>query len=145
MEKETQLQKRPAIQSILFLCTFNSVRSQIAEALMRHLYGDRFIVCSAGIAPSGIHPSARKVLQEAGIDISLQRSKSVSEFRDRSFDYVVTLCSGMAGSCVVPPEGTRVIDHPFNSPPEIGSEEVILQGFRELREEILSFLKETFG
>lgn len=132
-------------ERVLFLCTYNSVRSQMAEALMRHLYGDRFEVFSAGIAPSGIHPYARRVLEEDGIDTSKLRSKSVREFRGRAFDYVVTLCSDMDGSCLDPPEAARVIAHPFMPPPEIGDDEGIMEGFRKLREEIRSFLEEAFG
>lgn len=142
MTGEDEREKR---ESVLFLCIYNSVRSQMAEALMRHLYGDRFEIFSAGIAPSGIHPYARRVLDEDGIDTSMLRSKSVAEFRGRTFDYVVVLCSDMDGSCLDPPEATRVIAHPFRPPPEIGDDEGIMEGFRELREEILSFLKETFG
>ena len=83
MAKEDERQEK---ETVLFLCTYNSVRSQMAEALMRHLYGDRFEIFSAGIAPSGIHPYARRVLDEDGIDTSELRSKSVREFRGRTFD-----------------------------------------------------------
>jgi protein-tyrosine-phosphatase len=142
MAEEDGREKR---ESIIFLCTYNSVRSQMAEALMRHLNCGRFRIFSAGIAPSGLHPYARRVLEEDGIDTSGLRSKSVNEFRGQTFDYVVTLCSDMDGSCLDPPGTTRVIALPFRSPPEIGDDEEILAGFRELREEIRSFLEERFG
>ncbi|MDD1715914.1 MAG: arsenate reductase ArsC, partial [Methanolinea sp.] len=84
-------------RTILFLCVYNSVRSQIAEGFMRSLYGDRFEVYSAGIAPAGIHPYAIRTMQESGIDITSQRSKSIRELPIRRFDYVVTFSSEVEG------------------------------------------------
>ncbi len=78
---------------VLFLCVHNSARSQIAEGLLRALAGDRMQVFSAGSAPTRVHPLAMRVLQERGIDASQQRSKSVSEFANETFDYVITLCA----------------------------------------------------
>ncbi len=77
---------------VLFLCTGNSARSQMAEGLLRHLAGDRYDVSSAGTHPVGLNPGAVAAMQELGIDISAQRSKSVDEFTDQAFDYVITVC-----------------------------------------------------
>ncbi len=78
---------------VLFLCVHNSARSQLAEGLLRALAGDRFDVFSAGSEPTRPHPFALRVLQDDGIDSSSLRSKSVSEFLDPTFDYVITLCA----------------------------------------------------
>ncbi len=77
---------------VLFVCTGNSARSVMAEALLRHHGGDRFAVFSAGTEPKGVNPLTLRILAEAGIDASFARSKSVTEFLGQSFDYVVTVC-----------------------------------------------------
>lgn len=77
---------------VLFLCTGNSARSQMAEGLLRHVAGDRFDVFSAGTRPVGLNPNAITAMTEIGIDISTHRSKSVDEFADQRFDYVFTVC-----------------------------------------------------
>lgn len=88
---------------VLFLCSGNSARSQIAEGLLRHLAGDRFEAFSAGLEPSGVNPLAIKVMEETGVDISRQRSKSAREFLGQSFDYVISLCDEARESCPVFP------------------------------------------
>ena len=77
---------------VLILCTGNSARSQMAEGLLRHLAGDEFEVCSAGVAPTNVRREATEALAEIGIDISHHRSKSVDEFLGQEFDYVITVC-----------------------------------------------------
>src|SRR4030043_2487316 len=77
---------------VLFLCTHNSARSQIAEGLLRHIYGDKYEVYSAGATPTRVNPLAVKVMAEIGIDISGQVSKSIEEFKGRDIDFVVTVC-----------------------------------------------------
>ena len=77
---------------VLFLCTGNSARSQMAEGLLRRLAGDVYDVFSAGVAPSSVRPEAITVMREVGIDISQQRSKSIDEFSGQQFDYVITVC-----------------------------------------------------
>ena len=84
---------------VLFLCTGNSARSQMAEGLLRHLREDLFDVASAGTQPRGLHPLAVEVMAEQGIDISQQESTSVQEFEGRTFDYVITLCDRARESC----------------------------------------------
>ena len=86
-------------KKVLFLCTHNSCRSQMAEGLLRDMAGDKFEVYSAGVEPTSVHPLAKKVLQEIGIDISGQQSKSVDEFLDKEFDYVITVCDNARQTC----------------------------------------------
>jgi arsenate reductase len=88
---------------VLFVCTGNSARSVMAEALLRHHGGDRFEVSSAGTEPKGVNPLTLRVLSEAGIDASFARSKSVAEFLGQSFDYVVTVCDQARQTCPVFP------------------------------------------
>ncbi len=129
-------------KSIIFLCSYNSVRSQIAEGLMRDLYGDRFDVYSAGVACGGINPFTVKVLQESGIDTTKQRSKSVTEFKGKHFDYIVTLCdsSGPTLTRYLAGDGIHIHEN-FPAVAELGAdEEIILNNFRKLREDIRSWL-----
>ncbi len=81
------------MKRVLFLCIHNSARSQMAEGLLRAMAGDRFEAFSAGSAPSRVHPLAIRAMQERGIDISPQHSKSVDKFADNHFDYAITLCA----------------------------------------------------
>jgi arsenate reductase len=134
-------------QTILFICTYNSVRSQIAEGFMRSMYPDRFEVCSAGIAPAGIHPYAIKTMREIGIDITRQRSKSVRELRSRHFDYVVTFSSEIK-DILGPrmPSGKISLNFPLKSPSDIYADETeALTDFRELRDTVRTMLERTFG
>ncbi len=132
---------------IIFLCSYNSVRSQIAEGLMRHLFGTRYDVFSAGVARSGVNPYAVAVMKEIGIDISGQRSKSLLEFKGRHFDVVVTLCDNGKDACLsCLPEGGRVIHYHVPPPHEIGlSNEDVMREFREVREQIKNWLIYQFG
>jgi len=124
-------------QKVLFLCTGNSCRSQMAEGLLRHLVGDRFEVFSAGIAPSIVHPKAIKVMAEIGIDISQYRSKSVEEFKGQGFDYVITVCDNAKESCPIFPGKTQRLHWSINDPTgTAGSEDEIVVAFREARDEI---------
>ncbi len=83
---------------VLILCTGNAARSQMAEGLLRHIAGDRFEAFSAGLVPSYVRPNAITVMNELGIDISHHRSKSLNEFRETPFDYVITVCAGSSRS-----------------------------------------------
>ncbi|MDI9633496.1 MAG: arsenate reductase ArsC [Methanolinea sp.] len=134
-----------AKRSVVFVCAYNSVRSPMAEGILRHLYGDVYDVTSAGIAPSGLHPLARTVMAERGIDISRHRSRSVMELRDRTFDYVVTLCDDVKYRCTLPLHGIRVIHRPFVTPQECEADPSLVVGrFRALRDEIWVFVERTF-
>src|SRR5437867_12758765 len=88
-------------KTVLFLCTGNSCRSQMAEGLLRHLAGDRFEAASAGTHPAGLNPGAVAVMQEIGIDISSHRSKRVDEYREARFEYVITVCDWDKEKCQI--------------------------------------------
>jgi arsenate reductase (thioredoxin) len=128
---------------VLILCTGNSARSQMAEGLLRHLAGDRIDVYSAGTKPSQIRPEAVAVMHEVAIDITGQRSKSVDEFRNQAFDYVITVCDNANESCPVFPVGTRRLHWPFADPAAAqGSEEERRKVFRKVRNEIQTRLND---
>lgn len=130
---------------VLFLCTHNSARSQMAEGLLNHLFGDRYEAYSAGTNPSGVNPLAVEVMREIGIDISRQRSKSLEEFEGMEFDYVVTLCDGAKEECPYFP-GKRHIHRSFPDPSSFeGSYEEKLELFRRVRDDIRRWIEETFG
>jgi len=127
---------------MLVLCTGNSARSQMAEGLLRHDAGDRFEVESAGTKPSRVRPEAIAVMKELGIDISGQRSKSVDEFRDQSFDYVFTVCDNANESCPIYPGHAKRFHHSFEDPAAVdGSEEQRLSAFRTVRDQIREYLR----
>ncbi len=132
-------------KKVLFLCTENSSRSQIAEGILRHLWGDRFEVESAGTRPSGVNPVAIKVMAEIGIDISGHRSKSVEEFQGMNFDFVITTCDAYRETCPVFAGKARRLHWSFNDPAEArGSEEEILSAFRKVRDEIMLQIQDEF-
>jgi arsenate reductase (thioredoxin) len=101
---------------VLILCTGNSARSQMAEGILQHLNGENYDVASAGLDPSHVRPEAITVMREIGIDISNHRSKSVEEFSNEDFDYVVTVCDNANESCPVFPAGTERIHWSFSDP-----------------------------
>jgi arsenate reductase len=130
---------------ILFLCTGNACRSQIAEGWARHLKGDRIDARSAGVAPHGLDPRAVRVMAEAGVDVSAQRSKHVNELADVCFDFVVTLCGHANELCPRFPGATRVVHVPFDDPPTLAlgaaDEEEALAHYRRVRDEIRAFVE----
>ena len=131
---------------ILFICTHNSARSQMAEGLMNALYSDRFWAFSAGSEATVVRPEAIQVMAEIGIDISSHRSKSVDEFIDRRFDHVVMVCDNAARDCPFFPGGRNTIHHAFKDPAACeGTEEEILDCFRLSRDDIRRWIEETFG
>lgn len=132
---------------VLILCTGNSARSQMAEGLLRDLAGDKFVVESAGTVASFVRPQAIAAMNEIGIDISGHRSKSVEEFIDQPFDYVITVCDNANESCPVFPGKTERIHWSFDDPAEAkGTDEDKLAKFRVVRDQIwerlLEFVKE---
>jgi arsenate reductase len=137
-----------AKQKVLILCTGNSARSQMAEGLFRHAAGDRFEVYSAGTKPTRVRSEAIAVMDEIGIDISSQRSKSVEEFVGQNLDYVITVCDAANETCPVFP-GTRVRLHwSFHDPAAVeGSDHQRKAAFRAVRDRIrariLEFLSEN--
>lgn len=127
---------------VLILCTGNSARSQMAEGLLRHDAGDRFLMESAGTKPSTVRPEAIAVMKELGIDISGHRSKSVDEFAGRQFDYVLTVCDNAKEGCPVFPGNTMTIHQSFQDPPALqGSEHDRLAVFRRVRDELRRYLR----
>jgi arsenate reductase len=130
---------------ILILCTGNSARSQMAEGLLRHDAGDRFEVASAGTRPGSIRSEAIAVMKEIGIDISGHRSKSVDEFANEKFDYVLTVCDSAKGSCPIFPGHTNRIHRKFEDPAATeGSEAARLAVFRRVRDELREYLQAGF-
>ncbi len=105
--------------NILFLCTGNSCRSQMAEGWTRQLKGDTIEPFSAGIETHGLDPLAVAVMAEAGVDISGQRSKLVNEFRDEPFDYVITVCDHARETCPWFPGNARKVHKGFDDPPHM--------------------------
>jgi arsenate reductase len=130
---------------VLFLCTGNSCRSQMAEGWARHLKGDVIEPYSAGIAPHSLDPGAVQVMGEAGVDISGHRSKHVDELKSIPFDYVVTVCDQAYESCPFFPGRTKVIHVGFDDPPRLAKEakdeQEALGHYRRVRDEIHRFVE----
>jgi len=131
-------------EKVLFICNQNSGRSQIAEALLRMLYADRFEVHSAGLVPSQVNPYAIRVMAQLGVDMSRQRSKSLDEYQGAEFDYVITVCDAAKEACPFFP-GRQVLHHSFSSARSEGSDQEILESFERVRDEIRTWLEEQFG
>jgi len=130
---------------VLFLCTGNSCRSQMAEGWARHLKSDRIDAYSAGIETHGLNPHAVRVMAEAGVDISNHRSKHIDEVKDIVFDYVVTVCDHAHESCPIFPGRTKVVHVGFDDPPRLAkeakTEEQALNCYRRVRDEIRAFIE----
>ena len=124
--------------NVLFLCTGNSARSQMAEGLVNYFLGDRWEAHSTGTQPAGyVHPLAVQAMAELGIDISSQRSKSVDEFRQADFDLVITLCDSAANNCLLWLGEGQVRHIGFPDPAAaVGSEAERLEVFRQVRDDI---------
>ncbi|WP_432736249.1 arsenate reductase ArsC [Maridesulfovibrio sp. FT414] len=135
--------------NLLFLCTGNSCRSQMAEGWTRHLKGDLINVYSAGIETHGLNPNAVKVMSEAGVDISGHSSTHIDEFRDVPIDIVVTVCDHAHETCPFFPGGCKVIHVGFDDPPRMAremaeagaSEEEQLGCYRKVRDQIRDFVE----
>jgi len=129
---------------VLFLCTGNSCRSQMAEGWARALKPGVIEPYSAGIETHGLNPNAVKVMAEAGVDISGHRSKHVSELKDLEFDYVVTVCDNAYETCPLFPGKTKVVHVGFDDPPRLAktaaTEEEALVHYRRVRDEIRAFV-----
>ena len=130
--------------SILFLCTGNSCRSQMAEGFCRHFKGNEIDAFSAGIETHGLNANAVQVMKEVGIDISHHKSKTVEELGDEEFDYVITVCGHADESCPVFPAKTRIIHRGFDDPPQLAketkTEEEAQDCYRRVRDEIKAFV-----
>lgn len=132
-------------EKVLFICTHNAARSQMAEGLLRALRGDRYEVYSAGTDKKKVNPHAVKAMAEIGIDIGSHRSKSISEFSRMVFDRVVTVCDHAKESCPIYPSAKRTIHKGFDDPSAlIGTEEEIMVGFRDIRNKIRNWIEQDF-
>jgi arsenate reductase (thioredoxin) len=120
---------------ILFLCTGNSARSQMAEVLLPLIAGNHFEVASAGTHPVGVNPMTVGVMKELGVDMTHQRSKSVQEFAGEHFDYVITVCDRAKESCPIFPSGSRLLHWSFDDPAAASAAER-LDVFRRVRDQI---------
>jgi arsenate reductase len=128
---------------VLILCTGNSARSQMAEGLLRHDGGAGFEVFSAGVSPSRVRPEAVTAMREIGVEISGQRSKSVTEFAGQQFDYVITVCDNAREQCPFFSSETKRIHWSFEDPAAAtGDEQARLAVFRRVRDEIRERLRE---
>lgn len=122
---------------VLFLCTHNSARSQMAEALLRHVGGDHFEVHSAGTEPSRVHPLAIRAMGEIGLDITNNESKSLDQYLGDDFDYVITVCDQANESCPVFPGDPKRIHWSFPDPSAVeGTEEERLKAFASIRDQL---------
>ncbi len=130
---------------VLYLCTGNSCRSQMAEGWARQLRGDQIEPYSAGIVAHGLNPDAVRVMAEAGVDISGQRSKTVESLKEVAFDYVVTACDNAHQSCPLFPGKAKVVHFGFDDPPRLAAgaatEEERLAPYRGVRDEIRAFIE----
>jgi arsenate reductase len=138
------------MKKVLFICTHNSARSQMAEGLINHDLAAKVQAFSAGTEPTQVNPLVVAVMKEIGIDISGQRSKPLDEFVDEKFDFVITLCDHAAETCPVFFGGTKRIHMGFEDPAKVaGSEEEKLSFFRnirdEIREKLVRFLQENIS
>jgi arsenate reductase (thioredoxin) len=127
---------------VLFLCTHNSARSQMAEGLLRHMAGDRFEVESAGTEQTQVRPLAIDAMREIGVDISNHRSKTLDAFVNDEFDYVITVCDRANESCPIFPGATERIHWSFEDPTAAtGTDEQKLRAFRTVRDAIQQRLR----
>ena len=139
------MREQPCKKQVLFVCTHNSARSQIAEGLLNTLYGDHYVAHSAGTEPSTVNPYAIRVMSELGIDISKHRSKSINEFMEQKFDYVITVCDHAKETCPFFVGGKEHLHKNFEDPASFkGEEDEILSAFRRIRDEIKDWIDEEF-
>lgn len=142
-------------KNVLFLCFHNSARSQMAEGLLRAIYGDRYEVYSAGVKATNVDPRAVLVMSEIGIDISGQRSKPMNQYRGTLFDLAVTVCDKAKEMCPIcgvsvkapatAPAAKETIHKNFKDPAAAeGSEEDQINAFRQARDEIKDWIEQTF-
>lgn len=135
--------------NVLFLCTGNSCRSQMAEGWAKKLRSNEISAWSAGVETHGMNPNAVQVMKEAGVDITGHHSKLSSDLKDITFDFVVTVCENAAQSCPVFSGDAVIVAHSFDDPPalakEAATEEEALGHYRRVRDEIRSFIETMPG
>jgi len=134
------------MDTVLFVCTHNSSRSQVAEGLLRDRYGGRYEVHSAGTTPGGVNPFAVDVMGEIGIDISGHTSDSIDAYDDTPLDVVVTVCDDAAKHCPYMPARKKNLHRGFDDPSAVtGTDEEKRAAFRRIRDELADWIDETFG
>lgn len=133
-------------KKILFVCTHNSARSQMAEGFLRALYSDRYEVFSAGTEPERVHPYAIRVMEEVGVDISGQKAKNVDIFVNEEMDEVVTVCDQAREACPFFPYGKKFFHQSFPDPASFkGTEEEKIAFFRQVRDSIRDWVMKQYG
>ncbi len=133
-------------KKILFICTHNSARSQMAEGYMNAKYADLYEAFSAGTEATRVHPRAIEVMKEMGVDISGHRSKLLDEFFGKGIEKVVPVCDSAQGACPFFTGAKNVIHQSFPDPSSFkGSDEEVRAGFRKVRDEIIRWIDATFG
>lgn len=146
MESSKMNQSDARKEKVLFICTHNAARSQMAEGLLRTLYGDYYEAYSGGLEPSSVNPYAIKVMAEIGIDISGQHSKGIEGFYEMTIDHVVTVCDHAHQKCPFFAGGKNYIHKGFEDPAEFEeNEDETLYVFRCVRDEIKDWIEKTFG
>ena len=132
-------------KTVLFVCTHNSARSQLAEALLRMLYGDFYRVFSAGTSPTSLNIYVKSILAEMGNDWSKFQSKNVNDFLDQEIEIVVTVCDSAKESCPLFPGAKQYIHKSFKDPSTLtGTNDEILEAVRQIRDEISDWIKQEF-
>lgn len=130
------------MKKILVLCTGNSCRSQMAEGYLRLYAGDKAEIYSAGIETHGVNPKAIAVMKEDGVDISNHISNNISEYRNKDFDFVITVCDNAKENCPVFPSGAKMFHHNFRDPAKVvGTDEEIMLEFLKVRDMIKTYSK----
>ena len=133
-------------KTVLFVCTHNAIRSQMAEALLNNIYGDRYTAYSAGSDPSQIDPLVKTVMSETNIDVSHHRSKGFCVFQEAPLDYVITLCDQAKEACPYFPGGNLHLHRSFADPSEFkGNHEETMNRYRQTRDEIKDWIEKEFG
>lgn len=135
----------PDKKRVLFLCTGNSCRSQMADGIANHDFADTLTAVSAGTEPHGLNPRAVAVMQEIGIDISQNSSDHLSRYEQDDFDYVISLCDDADDKCPPAINGTKRLHMPFDDPPRAeGSEDEVIAVYRRVRDQIRQRLNSFF-
>jgi len=131
-------------KNILFICKNNSGRSQMAEGLFKHMYGDKFNVYSGGIDPKKLNPLTIEVMAEIGIDISDYSSTNIRDYKKQEFDYIITLCD--VENCILPLDGENLIYYEFNDPATYNDGNMgDLEVFRIIRDEIREWIENSLS
>jgi arsenate reductase len=131
------------MKQVLVLCTGNSCRSQIAHGYLRHFAGDKAVIYSAGVETHGVNPKAIQVMKEDGIDISNHTSDNVDEYKEISFDFVITVCDNARERCPYFPSKAEKFHYNFPDPAKAtGTEDAVMNEFRKVRQMIKDYTKE---